>query len=256
MRNGNLVRQPDQFEIDHPWPDQAEVPRLHKFTRLDQEHPYRLQCLLQQAQLYHALPLELNDPWECRPWVSLPSTPAGLQRMRRRLIQTYPANLPQREKQRAVSEMMANRHKLLDALQADVEELYGSVRLCSLCAERDNLLLWAHYADAHHGICLEFDATRSCFPLAYRVNYQSDHPEVEYPMPRDRSALKQLLTKSQDWSYEVEFRSLINPEHLPPFANDGTFADLAADALIGVYFGIRTTEEDKDRIRAWIDWSF
>jgi hypothetical protein len=134
-----------------------------------------------------------------------------------------------------------------------LEETYGSVRVCSLAGDKKNHLLWAHYAAAHTGVCIEFDATTGPFPLAYRVKYQADYPTVEYPIRKDKTALVPLLTKSVLWKYEQEFRSLINPDRPPPFENDGTAAIIPPQAVTGVFLGVRISTDHREQIVSWIE---
>ncbi|MPM31140.1 hypothetical protein SDC9_77693 [bioreactor metagenome] len=103
--------------------------------------------------------------------------------------------------------------------------------------------MWAHYADGHTGICLEWD-----FPYEQRIEYFSLPKGVEKQVPlilqpisysnerpvsnifeNTKQSAEQLyrsvITKSTDWAYENEYR-LIQPgytgkAHYEPFRLSG-----------------------------------
>lgn len=82
-----------------------------------------------------------------------------------------------------------------------------------------DLIMWAHYADAHKGLCLGFDV--SGLPVL-KVNYREKQPLVDrdiarlrnYPATHDDNSedlpLHFFLTKSKDWQYEKEWRCFID----------------------------------------------
>lgn len=78
---------------------------------------------------------------------------------------------------------------------------------------RDNLLMWAHYADEHRGMCLQFEVEAENFEEVglFPVNYQSNVPGVDENNLGDPNLLHRVLTtKSLDWRYEKELRRLVS----------------------------------------------
>ena len=76
-------------------------------------------------------------------------------------------------------------------------------------AERcDDVLMWAHYADSHKGICLEFDGYSSLMAEAQQVNYVKIRPSINPYLSDDHVVMmeKALLTKAEQWKYEAEWR--------------------------------------------------
>lgn len=87
-----------------------------------------------------------------------------------------------------------------------------------------NLLMWAHYADEHRGMCIGFDPevlnsankyqfeneSYKYYPV--KVNYDNIRVDVD-DLPQDLShevvATKILTTKSDDWIYEKEHRCIV-----------------------------------------------
>ncbi|MEO8627564.1 MAG: DUF2971 domain-containing protein [Betaproteobacteria bacterium] len=242
----------DTFDRDHPWPGQCGVSHLFKFTRLDDAAPERLRQVLVEGRLYHALPRDFNDPWDCRPAVQSLSDGHALARARNHLVRVLREQMPRREAEREATATLSNVEQTHAQLQDALEETYGSVRVCSFAGRKDNHLLWAHYAAAHSGLCLEFDARKIPFSFARKVKYQSEYPTLEYPLKLDKCALVPLLTKSKDWAYEDEFRSLLNPNAPPPFPNYSEGIEIALDALTGVYLGAKMTAKHSEQIVDWV----
>ena len=96
------------------------------------------------------------------------------------------------------------------------DHLITSLRVLCFSRRHDNLLLWAHYAENHRGICLEYEFTDEVYRSeCFDVKYSSCQPILDrvetYPagvtVHKDREA-KVFLTKSKDWSYEEEYRLL------------------------------------------------
>lgn len=100
--------------------------------------------------------------------------------------------------------------------------LIRQFRVCSFSRRRDCLLLWAHYAENHRGLCLEYEVADDVyrgqfFPVTYTTaqpvleavrRYPADVPAAgTLAIDIDREAAV-FLTKSADWSYEEERRLL------------------------------------------------
>ena len=92
-----------------------------------------------------------------------------------------------------------------------MKETYNGARTCCFSLIKDNMLMWSHYADKHKGLCLEFDVladTTDVFRLLMPVQYTNVRESCNY-VRDDFSYIRRFaLTKSLDWSYEKEYRSL------------------------------------------------
>src|SRR5262249_3282377 len=108
-------------------------------------------------------------------------------------------------------------------------------------------------AASHCGVCLEFsDFARSEFGQLRPVNYCDDLTEVNALRLYDEGETKYrekigeriALTKSPEWSYEQEWRSLVRPAR--------TTHNFNPKALTGVIFGFRISPADEERVRNWI----
>lgn len=81
----------------------------------------------------------------------------------------------------------------------------------SFSRTRTNPVLWAHYADNHKGMCLEFEVDDSLIqPVEYkRSRLDLDDLEVRKRLASDRweDKLFQFTTKFSFWRYEQEYRA-------------------------------------------------
>lgn len=106
----------------------------------------------------------------------------------------------------------------------------ASVGVLCFTTKQDNLLMWAHYASNHKGICIEFDRNAEffngqyknagiCFGEAVEDHYQNigELREVRYEIERptyvEPSELEydteSWFVKSPEWEYEDEQRLLL-----------------------------------------------
>lgn len=94
--------------------------------------------------------------------------------------------------------------------------------MLSLTTKRNNLLMWSHYASAHRGFVVGFDAEHPFFnkvemprtitPLS-QVRYSDKRPLVPVFDECDQDLTEMLfLTKSGHWAYEEELRMFARPK--------------------------------------------
>ncbi|MEY2521298.1 MAG: hypothetical protein QOF24_3057 [Verrucomicrobiota bacterium] len=120
-----------------------------------------------------------------------------------------------------------------------------------LTEDPTNLLMWAHYADHHRGVVIEFDETHTFFnqrkgpqdDLRHfrKVNYTDVRPSVFLSLS---DAIQVFYTKSCEWEYEREWR-LITPltdaaiQDENPGGPPIALFELPSEALVGVTTGCR-----------------
>lgn len=109
-------------------------------------------------------------------------------------------------------------------------------------------LLWAHYAYSHFGFCIEFELEilKSGYRnnlLSFDVKYKNEPPEIDL---RDINSNAQDIFnkligfKSRRWEFEEEYRIITD------FSGEYFYPP---DAVKAIYFGVRTTEENKNKIK-------
>lgn len=127
------------------------------------------------------------------------------------------------------------------------------IHVLCFTSNENNLLMWAHYADHHGGAILTFDTERSQSFLqrAKKVQYASNFPQYEDISHTVSAQLQRptiesvwlnntLMTKSEEWSYEQEYRVLIK---VTEREEDG-LVSFPSENLVSIIFGCRMNETD------------
>jgi len=199
-----------------------KIQRLYKYQP---DNAYTID-ILRNNELYFSFIKELNDPFDCRVNLVLPTNK-----------EQWEAHI---KKHRIEENVARNTIKLLEALNYDTEKIkllyeksnFSTITLYCLSEIRDNILMWSHYSNSHKGICIGFetviDQNSLCIrtddptlnnhtnPMYHRtlpvskVKYQNNCPEPYDFLVSDNNHLYELFkTKSIDWQYEQERRIII-----------------------------------------------
>lgn len=152
--------------------------------------------------------------------------------------------------------------KFKKTIQRDKSNKIG---VLSLCENKDNLLMWAYYADDHKGYCLEFSSKQKhkkksllIKDKTFSVNYDEKHYKMKDLHPfytsmkknraMDREEEKNVYRKvychkSLAWSHEREWRVIEDIQKKKKKESDfGALLDFPG-RLTAVYFGTRCSEE-------------
>jgi len=117
---------------------------------------------------------------------------------------------------------MKHPEKIKQYLKKFARKLQEHTGVCCFTTEYKNLLMWAHYADHHRGICLEFDfpsqtsivqvppekLQHNHFVYPRQVQYQCNRPIINFFNKNIDDRAKYFLAKSLDWAYEKEYRAI------------------------------------------------
>jgi hypothetical protein len=171
------------------------------------------------------------------------------------------------------------RQKRLRGKRLDLDELsrfqniIKATGICCFSSEKNDILMWSHYALDHSGLCIGFHSNRHFFRTAWEVEYSDHIPIITRPHDDAHTMLeKALLTKSKHWSYEKEWRIIrrtmtdqevvqFNNQHreysredLETFTNQRGpgFYKFPKEAIAEVTVGIKATTETVTRIKLWI----
>lgn len=143
----------------------------------------------------------------------------------------------------------ANFNDPLDCNLATADHLKGmlyTVRVfCMSGQDRDDSLMFAHYADSHRGFRLTFEIDTDRILDEIGVLGRGEYVSYSQVMPDfDRSNIhRSLLIKADSWSYEAEYRI---------FAVNSETLKYDKDALIEVAFGHRMNPDFEPVIRNWV----
>ncbi|TNI22152.1 hypothetical protein CF132_05600 [Aeromonas dhakensis] len=127
-------------------------------------------------------------------------------------------------------------HLSLITAERSINNIIDTYGVTSLSETHRNLLMWAHYASEHRGICIGYNhdvlpqediiisdsESLKPYPLI-KVNYDNvifDHELIESlndfkfdeEEPFKKVSIRALTTKSEEWSYEKEHRFLSHLE--------------------------------------------
>ncbi len=179
-------------------------------------------------------PETFNDPWDCKPYFNsdFVSDPAEVEkhtdsyaaitrRHRRDISEEF---IAQRQKEfRDNPKFLAERvEKISQGIGSEIAERY---RVFCLGPDSGNLLMWSHYADSHRGICLEFSTQNEVMCCAQQVEYRGEFPVLPLYSDSQDDSLVPLLTKSDVWTYESEYRLVVAQDKSNRTPHDTLVAD-------------------------------
>ena len=206
----------------------------------------RTKDILQQNRLYIPTAFEFNDPFDARPLFAFS---ASKNRIKAKLREVQMrGHVPEiKALPRRVLNQMA-RHSsfektLSNAAAARWNTALSTLGIVCLTPVANSILMWSHYADRHHGICLGFGTGDSgIFGTAQKVIYSEDYPTFNYITQRIEDVSDIILRKAAEWSYECEFR-LVGKRGV-------LFLQFKPEILEAVVIGCSMSRSDKSELRA------
>ena len=203
--------------------------------------------------IWFSSPSEVNDPYDCRfPDIPVPSDEQLTEYLK---LQYINLRDPYRDQTRAHGGLLlldshietkinnqsaTNWEQLVEVAKNRILSLSS---FCSLSEVNNSPLMFAHYADSHKGVCLEFHFSLE-YSLAHieAVEYEKKFSVIDIFSDEscDDESLVQatMYRKSTDWAYEKEWRAfrLNQPKGLVEFD---------PRCLSGIILGCRMLEEER-----------
>lgn len=111
--------------------------------------------------------------------------------------------------------LQATTTKAVKDMTVALEPIRHTTGVSCFSESEDSLLMWAHYAHNHRGICIEYELMRFNRELMFSpvpIIYSDQKPSlqtIDLSNPEEdslRCFIKCLTTKSKEWSYEKEWR--------------------------------------------------
>ena len=140
-----------------------------------------------------------------------------------------------------------------DKYEQEINDLRKNMGVLSLAEKNDNLLMWAHYADSHKGMCLEFSTELSHNGAENRlkdkeftnkVDYNDNYPSIAemkiFDQPQSSMQKHLFLQKATCWEYEEEWRLLME---------DGGRAVTYPGKLTGIIFGAKADQKMVEEVK-------
>lgn len=203
--------------------DNEKVKLLYKY-RPDNKHTLRS---LEFQEFYFSFPYEFNDPFDSRVLVDC----EGDEDDWSELAEFVGISTDARSK--AMETL-----KSLDFDSQAIKKIYEGrqerfILVYCLSEIRDNILMWSHYSNSHHGICLGFetiiqenllcimridpnfnrhlDSAHNYFLNISKIEYQEHRPKpYDFFSNREIKSLFAFLTaKGIKWEYEKEHRIIL-----------------------------------------------
>lgn len=187
------------------------------------------------SQIWFSNPQEFNDPFDCDINMRILNSTQGQMQT---YFENHLKNLPQNKNLENINTEKITRQQFEILINKAAQRVTQRKGLACFMSSCDNLLMWAHYADSHKGVCLKFDILEDTnfFSPAKKVNYSKENPEYDYLSDKDDFVNQMFFTKSEEWTYEGEVRVLKDKK--------GNF-DFNPKSLKEVIFGCKITDDDK-----------
>lgn len=224
---------------------------LYRYRHLQDAHREYTSKILTDSMLYFASPRDFNDPFDCKVHFVLRASKAAIRHKYDGLVRARRPELNRRQRRAKVVEDVrrVGRSAFVKNLIKRSQTRMDSLGVLSLAANNTDLLLWAHYAAGHTGLCLQFRGTRDtpffgkAQPVAYSAAYPQVDPVVDSP---DRLVDALLLTKASDWAHEDEWR-IIDHQAGPGLK---VFPE---ELLVGVILGATMVPDDRRYVAGLIE---
>ncbi|MCK9401476.1 MAG: DUF2971 domain-containing protein [Bacteroidales bacterium] len=195
---------------------------IYKYHKNNQH----LLSLLIDGQLWFSHQNELNDPYDCKFALSDKFLISLLKESSDTLLKDLQEKIPN------LNSINKDRFfdKILPILKSNkwMNEFYSNLfeksgwSVCCFSASPLNEIMWAHYANNHKGVCLEFDLSKT--PELYEklqpVTYEDTFPEID----TTDDLINALLRKRTAWSQEEEWRIITNVRGTKPFNKESLTA--------------------------------
>lgn len=224
---------------------------LYHYTKIDR---FFFENLI-NGTLWFSSPMEINDPYDCQPPLIY-----GQKSSAYLIAQFYDAMKKQKlddvllgtTKEEFISEWNKDavgwEKRIQAGIQVHINKEFG---LFCLTKRPDSIRMWSHYADKHKGVVLEINFHEFLLNEHYEVNGEQINPpyyKVNYPKKgtfldflkegesMTDSLYGQLLTKSQEWKHEKEYRVIVG--------NAGLHS-INKKALTKIIFGLKTPIQEQ-----------
>ncbi len=172
---------------------------LYKYRGFNGEFAEQnLRNIIVYSVLRLSAPATFNDPYEMFVHVVVEGTPEQrLDRFARLVAEQAPTGSQawQAEMVRTLMERADAEHA--ERCQRSISGIRERSGVFSFAGDPRSTLMWSHYADDHHGVCLQFERMKDLLTLghAVRTNYREDLPAVNWIVGFHRDVEQLLLAK-------------------------------------------------------------
>ncbi|TBT82689.1 DUF2971 domain-containing protein [Vibrio parahaemolyticus] len=194
-----------------------EISHLYKYRPFNE---FTLD-IIASNKIFFPKPAIFNDPYDCKIEIDKKVSLDDYIKMMRHdaARQFVPENVLEGEIAK-VKKVGIVPSEFLENLSLGIDEYNNEnqgMGVLSLSSDPKNILMWAHYADDHKGMCIELERTEEnslgrddvTQPVKYLVGYPRVKAIDFITAPAGSATRKMLWSKSKDWEYEKEWRMLV-----------------------------------------------
>jgi len=192
-----------------------------------------LKYIFEDKTLWFSNPLNFNDPFELKPHIE---------------------KIVNDEKHILLDSFSHHINQANEFHYSTVKAILNNIGILSLSENKEHLAMWAHYANNHKGIVIEFDKKHWFFTKMKLPKYATvihNLRKVNYVLKNGRKSINSneyfedkdtYLTKSCDWEYEKEYRMTVYVETNDEYI-DGIGIKFPTELIKSVYIGSKAEKE-------------
>lgn len=163
---------------------------------------------IKDNKMWYSAPCKFNDVFDCD--ISVDDNAIF-----NAALEIVSSNTKIRVGSPAWKEIQSNMRKETKSLRSTFETMKSTMGVACLSESDDSLLMWAHYANNHRGMCVEYDLMEINTQLGFTpvpIIYSNDRVCFNTLNPAtagdDTLALfiESITSKSEEWRYEREWR--------------------------------------------------
>ncbi len=214
--------------------ENGRVPsELYKFKPINRY----LFDLIVNNEMWFSSPKSFNDPFDCR--INLNFQNSSQERIDEYFFKYIYEGLDDLAKSHF--NRSVPREKFQKILNEISIEIISNIGVGCFMGDKENILMWSHYADSHKGVSLKFDVKNDLefFSKGGAVQYSNDYPHYDYISEQNRLVDIVVFRKSKVWEYEQEFRVVKQTQGNYKFKKE---------ALKEIIFGSEVNENDVNTI--------
>lgn len=147
--------------------------------------------------------------------------------------------------------MAEESNRVLSEIRNTIPKHKDEIGICCFSEVKDSTLMWAHYASSYSGFCIEYDFSE-CKDISFlkglaKVQYKDIRPTNDDITNQKEVETKIMLTKSKNWEYEKEWRSIMLLDY--DEANEKVYPILNVSAYIkSIYLGCKISPQNREFI--------
>jgi hypothetical protein len=231
-----------------------EIPEtLYKYRSWNDENHKRV---LTENELFAASPALFNDPFDCTiplRYELLTGSELMIKAKKNiRFHNPYISNTKLRETAKRWVENAKSKgpEHFKNFSEYMIQENLKHYGVISLTKKSKNILMWSHYADCHKGFCIGFNS-KKLYDSLKAMTLRPMHYDKKYPIIKPLGDtlnlyIKQFYSKSNNWSYEKEYRLILEGRANKPLKFDPA-------AVSQIILGCKIQPEHKNEIIKIID---